>query len=132
MRKYLTASLLLSALFISCATYKTHKFPESVDREFHVDVYTHSAADRLDYAMQFAGEGDYDRAIDLFSQIYENAEIDPVIRQKALLNLGSVYSNVLFAGRDHQKSLDFLGKLLAEFPARGNRSDRKHQKRNTT
>lgn len=107
---------ILLFLITSCAGYKTHQYPEANEKEYHVDFYSRSSEDQLEYAKQFAGEGDYKTAISLYLDIYENNEIDSTIRQEALWNLGNAYSNVLYPGKDYQKALYFLEKLLNEFP----------------
>jgi outer membrane protein assembly factor BamD (BamD/ComL family) len=116
MVKHLLFSLLLLIAVNSCATYKTHHFPESGEKDFHVDFYSKSGEDQLKYAKQFLGEGDYETAGNLFLKIYEKIENDAPIRQEALLNLGNIYSNILYAGRDYEKALFYLEKLLSEFP----------------
>lgn len=108
--------LILLLVIASCTRYKTHQYPEANEKDYHVDFYSKSAQDQLKYAKQFAGEGDYETAIDLFLQIYENAKFDSTIRQEALLNLGNIYANVLYTGKDYEKALFYLEKLLKEFP----------------
>ncbi len=116
MIKQITLSFLLLMIVISCAKYKTHHFPESSEKDFHVDFYSKSGKDQLKYAKQFLGEGDYKTASNLFHKIYENTEVEAPIRQEALMNLGNIYSNVLYAGKDYEKALFYMEKLLAEFP----------------
>lgn len=111
---YLTMILFLFT--ISCAGYKTHQYPEANEKDFHVDYYTGSGEDQLEFARQFTGEGDYDTAIDLYLKVYENSGNDSLIRQEALLSLGQTYSNVLHSGKDYRKAIYFFKKLLVEFP----------------
>ena len=81
-----------------------------------MDFYTKSGKGQLKYAKQFAGEGDYETAIDLFLRIYENSKLESAAREEALLNLGNIYANVLYAGKDYKKALSYLEKLITEFP----------------
>lgn len=111
-----TIIILLLLLITSCAKYKTHQYPEANVKDYHVDFYTKSGKDQLKYAKQFAGEGDYETAIDLFLRIYENTNLKSAAREEALLNLGNIYANVLYAGKDYKKALSYLEKLTTEFP----------------
>jgi tetratricopeptide (TPR) repeat protein len=114
--KHLINLILLSLIITSCARYKAHQYPGADEKEYHIDFYSESGEDQLKYAKQFSGEGDYKTAIDLFLKIYENTKTDSTIRQEALLNLGNIYSNVLYAGKDYEKALYYFEKLLNEFP----------------
>lgn len=114
--KQLMAIIILLLIIASCARYKTHQYPEANEKNYHVDFYTKSGKDQLKYAKQFAGEGDYEKAIDLFQRIYENTKLESAAREEALLNLGNIYANVLYTGKDYEKTLFYLEKLLKEFP----------------
>lgn len=48
--------------------------------------------------------------------IYQNTLHKPEIRQKALLNLGYIYSSVLFSGKDYENAFFYWQTLLKEFP----------------
>lgn len=113
---HLITIILLSLILTSCARYKTHQYPGAEEKEYHVAFYSGSGEDQLKYAKQFLGEGDFETAIELFLKIYENTKIDSKIRQEALLNLGNIYSNVLYTGKDYEKALYYLESLLNEFP----------------
>ncbi|MCB9067204.1 MAG: hypothetical protein R3C41_13310 [Calditrichia bacterium] len=91
--KQLMAIIILLLIIASCARYKTHQYPEANEKNYHVDFYTKSGKDQLKYAKQFAGEGDYEKAIDLFQRIYENTKLESAAREEALLNLGNIYAN---------------------------------------
>lgn len=114
--KQLMAIIIPLLIIASCARYKTHQYPEANEKDFHVDFYSKSGDDQLKYAKQFAGEGDYETAIDLFLRIYENTKLESAAREEALLNLGNIYASVLYTGKDYEKALYYLEKLLKEFP----------------
>lgn len=109
-------SIIILSLIASCARYKAHQYPGANEKEYHIDFYSESGEDQLKYAKQFSGEGDYKTALDLFLKIYDNTKTDSTIRQEALFHLGNIYSNVLYAGKDYNKSLYYFEKLLNEFP----------------
>ena len=129
--RYLLIIILAMIWLASCAGYKTHKYPGTINDENqrevtirdHVDFYSKSGEDQLRYAKQFSGEGDYQTAIELFLNIYQNEMHDPIIRQKALINLGNIYSNVLYSGKDYEKALFYWETLLKEFPETEFRSE---------
>ncbi len=122
--RHITIIVLSFLLFISCVGYKTHKYPKPINDDNqkrvtvtdHVDFYTKSGEDQLEYAQQFFGEGNYQTAIVLFLDIYQNALHKPEVRQRALLNLGYIYSSVLFSGKDYDKAFFYWRILLKEFP----------------
>lgn len=130
MRTIATVSIFF-LLIISCTGYKTHHYPEPTSDESqdaqtskgHVDFYSRSGEDQLDYAKQFLGEGNYEQAGELFLKIYDDWGLKPGVREEALLNLGRLYSNILNPNRNYQKTILYLEMLLKEFPDGSLRSD---------
>jgi len=93
---------------VSCAVpHKTDK------KETTVDI--NSPQYKLEEARITLSTGDFQSAVDLYLNIYNDETIDPVFREEALFNLGMMYSDAAGNIEDYEIAIKYLRQLSSDF-----------------
>jgi tetratricopeptide (TPR) repeat protein len=120
--KTLTALLVAAMAVVSCGSpymqpsrtvEEGPRGPETVDRGI---ILSPGAESQLRHGALLSSEGKFEEAARAYLRVYENPSHEAKHREEALLRLGGIYSNVLNTGKDYDKALHYLQKLLDEFP----------------
>ena len=130
----MNAAILFICCFVlfSCSKHKLVEdfekleVPESAAgiKEFHIEseeegtgVIQKNANAKLVYAENLTKLGDYELAIDIYQEIYEDIEYQDDQRDNALFKLGEVYECVLYKDYDYNKAIGYYNLIISEFPA---------------
>jgi len=86
-------------------------------KEEGTGVIQKNANAKLVYAGNLTKLGDYELAIDIYKEIYEDIEYKDDQRDNALFKLGEVYECVLYKDYDYNKAIDYYNLIISEFSA---------------
>lgn len=87
-------------------------------RSAGASISLHGSSDEAAFerARDYARDGRIEDADTILTQLAQSAATDPEYREKALFELGELWSSVLNAQRNPERAAGYFGRFLEEFP----------------
>jgi len=105
--KYLFMLIISVLVLISCAV------PQ---RKIETNTDKNSPEYRLKEARLTLSKGDFQGAVDLYLNIFNDTAVDTVFREDALFSVGMLYSDEAASIEDYEIALKYLRQLSSTFP----------------
>ncbi len=122
-------AVLLAGLVLTCScslgrrTATQGATSEGYSSSASVSFHTEEDEAALEHGKQAAVDGKYEEAVTVLTRLYNNRSARAEFRASALLQLGSVFTNVLNPRRDEERAYDYFRKLVEEFPDSEHRAE---------